>query len=583
MIVRLFTFALILVILSSCSAVDSAIPSRVNTINQSTEEALNDGILTNIVRASQYRPLNFIGISKISGGQTLDLTNGLPTITFGPNQTPLQHQFIFSNNSMRNGVTGSIDVSTIATKDFYKGLLTPLSMVDVNLLLSQGYPRELIFNLMLDSVKINILYDKTGYGKITDAAKLIYAAGYPNDPQIQNKRYDLFARVLDLAIASGITTETRDECNLKFDPNDKTNAAGARVISGGRICFDEGARVESNNKFFENLLEQNKALRCGTMWARAKLSSTLKTKIERKPGETKNTTENARKPNEQGTVTEKNGSKTFKKSTETNSFKSEGGVTQTENSKEEYSEKTIEKKEEHKTEEKEKEQGETDKLERKPERKVQQVSITTESDSMCKMSDKSPLSGFDLTLNMAILIELGKIDPQIGLTRISEVINYIKLFGSTDVKLAIAIVENINDSELRNILQNSNFNDFIEYYKENKRNINSSAITIIDNAFSRIRAEIFVNIRSTYAIFNYMGKILIPNSRNPLVAGSNLVVIRSDQVDGCFSQINYDGENYCVPREATNTKIAFAILSQLLALKTSPGDLPITPSVRITP
>jgi hypothetical protein len=40
--------------------------------------------------------------------------------------------------------------------------------------------------------------------------------------------------------------------------------------------------------------------------------------------------------------------------------------------------------------------------------------------------------------------------------------------------------------------------------------------------------------------------------------------------------------NYCVPEKGSaNTKRIFALLSQLLALKTTASDLAITPAVRV--
>ena len=53
---------------------------------------------------------------------------------------------------------------------------------------------------------------------------------------------------------------------------------------------------------------------------------------------------------------------------------------------------------------------------------------------------------------------------------------------------------------------------------------------------------------------------------------------------GCFVDLGYEGERYCVPLEGVdNTKKIFNILNALLAPKTSPGDLPVTQTVRIAP
>jgi hypothetical protein len=55
------------------------------------------------------------------------------------------------------------------------------------------------------------------------------------------------------------------------------------------------------------------------------------------------------------------------------------------------------------------------------------------------------------------------------------------------------------------------------------------------------------------------------------------------QADGeCFVDTRFIDGSYCVPeRGSANTKRIFALLSQLIALKTSAADLAITPAVRV--
>jgi hypothetical protein len=61
-----------------------------------------------------------------------------------------------------------------------------------------------------------------------------------------------------------------------------------------------------------------------------------------------------------------------------------------------------------------------------------------------------------------------------------------------------------------------------------------------------------------------------------------LLEVRSDTSGGCFVDLYFDGHYYCVPKDgAENTKAIFSLLAQLIALRT-PGDLAITPAVRVT-
>jgi hypothetical protein len=63
---------------------------------------------------------------------------------------------------------------------------------------------------------------------------------------------------------------------------------------------------------------------------------------------------------------------------------------------------------------------------------------------------------------------------------------------------------------------------------------------------------------------------------------SNLLNIVTQPSGECFVETHFIDGSYCVPEKGSaNTKRIFALLSQLIALKTSAADLAITPAVRI--
>jgi hypothetical protein len=99
-----------------------------------------------------------------------------------------------------------------------------------------------------------------------------------------------------------------------------------------------------------------------------------------------------------------------------------------------------------------------------------------------------------------------------------------------------------------------------------------------------------LQVRSIYAIFRFLGDILrskdppriLRTSTSPV--GVPLLDIQKDRRHGCFAASDFDGELYCVSQDASPaTNVVFSVLAQLIALKTQPGDLPFTPSVRIVP
>jgi hypothetical protein len=61
-----------------------------------------------------------------------------------------------------------------------------------------------------------------------------------------------------------------------------------------------------------------------------------------------------------------------------------------------------------------------------------------------------------------------------------------------------------------------------------------------------------------------------------------LTMVR-DNSAGCFAEVAFGGEYYCVPmRGAENTKRIIGLLAQLIALNTNTLDLSITPTVRLS-
>jgi hypothetical protein len=101
-----------------------------------------------------------------------------------------------------------------------------------------------------------------------------------------------------------------------------------------------------------------------------------------------------------------------------------------------------------------------------------------------------------------------------------------------------------------------------------------------------------IGTRSTFSMYNFLGRLLRdPQSEANVFVGSPeddedkyLLTVTKGQAAGCFVSAVFDLGIYCVPIDsAENTKRTFSILSQLLALKTTTGDLQLTPTLRLLP
>ena len=108
------------------------------------------------------------------------------------------------------------------------------------------------------------------------------------------------------------------------------------------------------------------------------------------------------------------------------------------------------------------------------------------------------------------------------------------------------------------------------------------------------RQKIDVTTRSIYGIFYYLGQMIANGDPvslhdyhvpNETTQEAPLINVREGGLGAgpCFTEVEYEGRSYCAPLEADNTKRIFALLNALIALKQSPGDLPITQTVRIEP
>jgi hypothetical protein len=102
-------------------------------------------------------------------------------------------------------------------------------------------------------------------------------------------------------------------------------------------------------------------------------------------------------------------------------------------------------------------------------------------------------------------------------------------------------------------------------------------------------------VRSPFAIFQYLGRILATDSQQQVVlkgrertgnesANPQVLTVVSGFGPSCFAEAWYHGASYCVPMEGTeNTKQIFTLLRAVLATNIAATDLNATPTIRVTP
>lgn len=195
--------AMVSFLISGCAAVDS-FENRADSVNRSYSAARNSEILLNIARARYEHPLSFTAISSVSAGSSLGGNMGLPTVTFGPGQVVSQKQAVFGNNSLNGNVSGSIQVNPLDSKEFTEGLLAPVGLGTVQTLIWQGFPNDLIYLLLVESIQVS-----------AQGGAMVRIVNDPRHPS-----YPEFERFLAQAVGHGLSIEV---------PTSKTHA---------RLCFD---------------------------------------------------------------------------------------------------------------------------------------------------------------------------------------------------------------------------------------------------------------------------------------------------------------------------------------------------------
>jgi hypothetical protein len=243
----LLPFVLISVIFcGGCAFVDQY-GARVNDANFNSQNALNDEILLNIVRASLYQSPNFIAISQVTGGQAETLTTGLPSIYVGPHTG--NNPF---TNAISSGVTGGYQSNPLLSTAFQNGMLSPVSSRTVALLIG-SHPREAVFSLVLAGIAVTLpgnryallnndpTDDDPGTSGKTCTQILNSPGLSPLYPSMECS-FSKFHNLLKGLVANGLYAELTSSSGSSSGQGNAAQAAGTTSSGAnglpGKICFD---------------------------------------------------------------------------------------------------------------------------------------------------------------------------------------------------------------------------------------------------------------------------------------------------------------------------------------------------------
>jgi hypothetical protein len=231
--------------LGACAIVDQY-SGRAVVYNLQAEQAQEQALLLNVVRASLRRPMQFTGLQSITGtasasgsftgGATNTVSNPLISLFhINPTNTSSLVASALASNlsgtaSMSGGPTFSVPV--LDTQEFYQGFLNPISGQLFDLYLQFGYPRDVLFNLMIEKMIIKRLDGECRVEVHTPDCEVTIRNYAPEDVSLR-----LFQSMIGYLIRLGLSTEPIIEIAKPQKASADAKAAPAPDIKQFGFCF----------------------------------------------------------------------------------------------------------------------------------------------------------------------------------------------------------------------------------------------------------------------------------------------------------------------------------------------------------
>lgn len=232
--------------------------SRVATQNENANQSLNEETLLNILRARDYKPVNFLAISQLSAGGSESVSIGLPTITFGPHQVPTSRQYVFGNNGISSSSGMTFQTNPLITSDFVKGQSAPIPSSNLALLLA-NFPREIVYYATIDRVRIifsgyslNITNNPSDNHSIDGRdcseheADLIDSSFYSKTNEAYCN-FSKFKHIINALIDHGVTAELIPIAT-KTSKEDSDSDKDQSPKFAGQFCHDQSLDTKKSDK-----------------------------------------------------------------------------------------------------------------------------------------------------------------------------------------------------------------------------------------------------------------------------------------------------------------------------------------------
>jgi hypothetical protein len=201
--------------LTACAVVDQY-AGRAVVYNLQAEQAQEQALLLNVVRASLRRPMQFTGLQSITG--TASASGSITGGGSSTRQSPYISLFglppASSSSLLSSVVAGNIggsasigggptfSVPVLDTQEFYRGFLNPISGQALDLYFQYGYPRDVLFNIMIQKIIIKRLDGGCRVEVHTPECEMTIRNYAPEDVSLK-----LFQGIMGYLIRLGLSTE----------------------------------------------------------------------------------------------------------------------------------------------------------------------------------------------------------------------------------------------------------------------------------------------------------------------------------------------------------------------------------------
>ena len=187
-----------LLVMSACTSINPDFTDMASSYQKVIEKYNADNILLNVVRASKERPTSFLEIPTIQGTGSITTS---PSLSGTLGSLGASASSLFAITSGSSGTLGasvglsrsfSFTQSSLDNATFLNGFLAPIPAATLNYFSSVQAPREILFLLSIDTIKIFS----------TDGT----VSEFRNEPADPN--YPKFFTIFQSLIDSGLSTQT---------------------------------------------------------------------------------------------------------------------------------------------------------------------------------------------------------------------------------------------------------------------------------------------------------------------------------------------------------------------------------------